>query len=246
MRLNPRRLWRIYVNVGCLYVPPCDSRLAQNLLKAAFHLLAMALPMLCFAMVPPASAQTEPAPQRLEQKYFYLFGGSFSPEKDRQLGDENGKLTLGLGFGSRYSPHIAWEIEIPFHYRSANAPDLSSIFLTLTSGRADISTFGLAGNVRLIYPGDRFEPYLGGGFGLYYTNLEVTRFVVGFPGSFRTSDINVGLQMLAGVDYFYGEKGRSVGLQYRKLKLDANFGPEVPGSVKVGGDALLLNLRWSF
>lgn len=208
----------------------------------------MALAMLGFAMAPPAFAQTEPAPapQGPGQKYFYLFGGSFSPEKDRQLGDENGKLTLGLGFGSRHSQHIAWEIEIPFHYHSVNAPDLSPVFLTLTSGRADISTFGLAGNVRLIYPRDRLEPYLGGGLGLYYTNLEVTRFVVGFPGSFRTSDINIGLQLLAGVDYFYGEKGRSVGLQYRKLILDASFGSEVPGSVKVGGDALLLNFRWSF
>ena len=206
----------------------------------------MALAMSCFPMARLASAQTEPAAQASGQRYFYLLGGSYSPEKDRELGDENGKLTLGLGFGSRRSRHIAWEIEVPFHYHSVNAPDIPPIFLTGTSGRADILTFGLAGTVRLIYPSGRFEPYLGAGLGVYYTRLEVTRFVPNLPGSFRASDINVGLQLLAGVDYFYGEKGRSVGLQYRKLNLDAGFGAQIEGSVKVGGDSLLLNFRWSF
>jgi hypothetical protein len=215
-------------------------------LKAAVHALALAVAISSVAMVPLAGAQTEPAPQASGQRYFYLLGGSFSPEKDPQLGDENGKLTLGLGFGSRHSRHVAWEMEIPFHYHSVNAPDIPPIFLPLTSGRADIFTFGLAGNIRLIYPSGRFEPYVGGGLGLYYTRLEVTRFFPGVPGSFRASDINVGLQLLAGVDYFYGEKGRSVGLQYRKLNLDAGFGAQIAGSVKVGGEALLLNFRWSF
>jgi opacity protein-like surface antigen len=222
-------------------------------LKAAFHPLAMALAMSSFAMVPPASAQTEPAatptepaPQAAGQRNFYLLGGSFSPEADRQLGDENGKFTLGLGVGWRRSPHIAWEIEVPFHYHSVNAPDIPQFFLVGTSERADILTVGLVGNVRLIYPIDRFEPYLGGGIGVYYSRLEVTRFIPNLPGSFRASDINVGLQLLAGVDYFYGKKGRSVGLQYRKLNLDQSFGSAVPGDVKVGGDSLLFNFRWSF
>jgi opacity protein-like surface antigen len=228
----------------------------KDLMKATSKSLAVTFAVSCLAVAPlasaqtepapQASAQTEPAPQRAGQKYFYVLGGSFSPEKDRQLGDENGKFALGLGFGSRRSPHIAWEIDIPFHYHSVNAPDIPGVFLALTSGRADILTVGLAGNVRLIYPAGRFEPYLGGGVGVYYSRLEVTRFVPNLPGSFRASDINIGLQLLAGVDYFYGEKGRSVGLQYRKLNLEAGFGSVVPGNVKVGGDSLLLNFRWSF
>lgn len=219
-------------------------------MKTIFRSVVPAIAMYCLGMAPHASAQEEPAEptapvQRPGQKYFYLLGGSFSPESNSQFGDENGKLALGFGFGSRHSRHVAWEIELPYYYHSVNAPPLSSGFL-VSDGRADISTMGLAGNVKLIYPIGRFEPYIGGGIGLYFTEFYVSRSFLGFPASFEADDIDIGFQLLAGFDYVYGEKGNSVGIQYRKLNLDASFGSPIPGPVKVGGSALLLSFRWTF
>ena len=197
-----------------------------------------------------AMEQTPPpgALERTGQKYFYMSGGSFSPDGNSQLRNPSGQYGLALGFGSRFSPNVAWEIEFLNSLQRVDTPfSVQPAFLTTTEGRADIDTYGLAGNVRFIYPLGRFEPYLGGGIGFYRTTLEVQQAFLGFLSSeIEKSDNGVGLQLLAGMEYHFGEKGNSVGLQYRKLKLDASFGPEVQGKVNVGGDFIFLTFRWSF
>jgi hypothetical protein len=64
------------------------------------------------------------------------------------------------------------------------------------------------------------------------------------PGDTEKSDSDAGFMLLAGVEYRLGRV--AFGVEYRKLDLDASFGSEVPGSVKVGGDFFLLSLRLAF
>lgn len=211
--------------------------------------LAVSVAVLHMGFVSIATAQTPPpaAPDRAGQKYFYVSGGSFNPDSNSQLRNQSGQYGLALGFGSRYSRHVAWEVEFFNHAQRVDAPStVPPAFLTTTDGRADIDSYGLAGNVRLIYPVGRFEPYVGGGIGFYRTTLEIHRTVFGFFSSdIKKSDSDFGLQLLAGAEYHFSERN-SVGIQYRKLNLDANFGPEVPGKVNVGGDFIFLTFRWSF
>ena len=219
-------------------------------MKSISKALAVFLAVFLFAANAVAMEHTPPpaAPERAGQKYFYVSSGSFSPDGNPQLRNPSGQYGLALGFGSRHSRNIAWEIEFFDSLQRVDTPSsIPPAFLTTTEGRADIDSYGLAGNVRLIYPLGRFEPYLGGGIGVYRTTLEIQRAFLGLLSSdIKKSDTDIGLQLLAGVEYHFGEKGNSVGLQYRKLKLDASFGPEVRGKVNVGGDFIFLTFRWSF
>ena len=217
-------------------------------MKSVPRSLAVIVVGLCAANVSLAPAQ-EPlaAPEQAGKKYFYLAAGSFNPDGNSQLRNPSGQYGLALGFGSRYSRHVAWEVEFFNHAQRVDTPfNVPPTFLATTEGRADIESHGLAGNVRLIYPVGRFEPYVGGGIGVYRTTLEIQRCFVIFCSDIKKSDSDIGLQLLAGMEYHFGERGNSVGLQYRKLKLDASFGPEVRGTVHVGGDFLLVTFRTSF
>jgi opacity protein-like surface antigen len=206
-------------------------------LLAAFHL----------ANVAPANAQTQtPVPAPASQAYFYFAGGYFSPDSNAQLPNESGQFGLAFGGGSRQSRHFAWEIEFFIDSQRVDIPNPPSIPFGSVDSRADISTAGVAGNVRFFYPLGQFEPYAGAGIGFFRSELEITGSTFGFPGSIKNSDNNAGVQLLAGLEYRFGEKVRALGVQYRKLYLSANFGPEVPGDVDVGGEFWFFTYRQNF
>jgi opacity protein-like surface antigen len=50
---------------------------------------------------------------------------------------------------------------------------------------------------------------------------------------------------VAGADFFVSRRV-SVGLEYRRLKLDANLGALVPGDLDMGGDFLFATVRGHF
>ena len=88
------------------------------------------------------------------------------------------------------------------------------------------------------------EPYVGAGIGIYHAALESSQATL--TARVNKSDNGIGLQLLAGVEYYFGDSGNSVGIQYRRLKLEVSFGPEVAGTVDVGGDFLFLMFRRTF
>ena len=183
-----------------------------------------------------------PAPNLTGKRYVSFGVGSYSPDRDPQLADENGKYALAFTLGSRYSRHVAWEIELSQDYYSVNTPPgFAPGSLFGSAGRADLTKLGLGGNVRLIYPLGRFEPYIGGGAGLYWTEIDASTFFT----TVKRRDTGPGLLLLAGAEYVFGERGHSLGIQYRKLNLSASFGAGI-GDVDVGGSHLLLTYRASF
>jgi hypothetical protein len=50
---------------------------------------------------------------------------------------------------------------------------------------------------------------------------------------------------VAGADFFVSRRV-SVGLEYRRLKLDANLGDLVPGDLDMGGEFLFATVRGHF
>lgn len=206
-------------------------------LIAAFHL----------AIVAPAGAQTQtPVPASASQAYIHFAGGYFSPDSNAQLPNESGQFGLAFGGGWRQSRYIAWEIELFMDFQRVDIPNPPSIPFGTVDSRADISTAGVAGNVRFIYPLGQFEPYVGAGIGFYRSELEITGSIFGIPGTIKNSDNNTGVQLLAGLEYRFGEEGSSLGVQYRKLNLSASFSPEVPGDVDVGGEFWFVTYRLNF
>jgi opacity protein-like surface antigen len=219
-------------------------------MNASGRALASIVAVFCIAGGAAAAEPEPPAvpdrvPDLTGRHYFYVSGGFFDPKENPQLRDPNGHYGFALGFGSRHSRHFAWEIEFFADHQRVDRPFTPPPALFATpSGRTSIETLGLAGNIRLLYPLGRFEPYVGAGIGLYRTELEIEQGIL--AGSVTRSDTGPGVQFLAGVEYVFGEGGGSLGLQYRRLNLDASLGPEIAGKVNVGGDFVFVMFRRHF
>lgn len=201
------------------------------------------------AIAPLAVAQAQaPGVEQVGRKHLYVSAGAFAPDGNSQLRNQSGQYGLSLGFGSRFAPNWSWEIDFLMAEQRLDTPAAfrSPVFLTTTSGRSTISSFGLGGGVKYSLPLGRFEPYLGGGIGFYRTTLKVPRQQLLFiSNDVKRNDSGIGFQFLAGADVHFGARS-ALGLQYRKLDLKAQFGTEVPGEVRVGGDFLFLQYRHAF
>jgi hypothetical protein len=122
---------------------------------------------------PPPPARREAPPPRVRhggqgEPYFFFQVGGFEPneERDGLIGYDSGG-SLGFGIGSRVSPVFA--VEGAFGGYSAERGDDEATVIPLTIGG------------RLIIPNPFIEPYIGGGVGLYRTELREAP-VGSYPG----------------------------------------------------------------
>ena len=179
------------------------------------------------------------APERVGRGYLGGGVGGFWEESNTQL--KNAKAQSGGFFGGGYraSPYIGLELDgLSYQQRVNTPPTVSS-----SIGRSRLTTSGVGGVVKFILPLDRIELFAGGGVGAYNTSLRTSR------NPFRDdeeNDTNIGYQGLIGADYFITPHF-SVGLEYRKLKIDADLGPTIPGGkFDAGGDFLFATFRGHF
>jgi opacity protein-like surface antigen len=161
-------------------------------------------------------------PERVGRWYLSGAGGSFNEETDSHTFNYSGHFGLAIGAGYRLKPHLGLEIDGLF---ASQRVDEDSV-LAFVGERANL--YGIGGLVKLILPLDRVELYVGGGLGIYSTTLW--------------SD--VGVQGVAGLDLFVS-RHVSIGLEYRRLKLDAFLGALVPG-FDLGGDFVFATVRRHF
>ena len=161
-------------------------------------------------------------PERVGRWYLSGAGGSFKMDTGAEIVDQHNQYGLAIGAGYRLKPHLGLEIDGLFVSQHLELDTA----LGSTDGRANVS--GVGGLVKLIVPLRRIELYVGGGLGIYSTALW--------------SD--VGFQAVAGVDFF-PSRHVSVGLEYRRLKLDAFLGSLIPG-FDLGGDLVFATLRGHF
>ena len=165
-------------------------------------------------------------PERVGRWYLSGAAGAFNEKTNAQLANLNGQFGLAIGAGYRLTPHVALEIEGLFASQRVDTPStIPGLALGTADGRANVYTRGIGGLVKFILPLDRLELYVGGGLGIYNTTLWT----------------DVGFQAMAGADFFIS-RHVSVGVEYRRLKLDAVLGTLVPG-VDLGGDFLFATVR---
>ncbi|MGZ8459033.1 MAG: porin family protein [Candidatus Deferrimicrobiaceae bacterium] len=110
---------------------------------------------------PPRRGAGAPPPQHAVYGQPYFFGhlGLFDPNSDRnglEGYDTGGAFDIGIG--SRVSPILAIDGTFGGHRADRGSDEVTVVPLT----------FG----VRLILPSPVIEPYVGGGLGLYFTNLD--------------------------------------------------------------------------
>ncbi len=131
---------------------------------------------------PPRGAPVPPPPHAVYgQMYFFGHLGLFDPNSSGGglKGYDSGG-TFDIGFGSRVSPNLA--IDGTFGaYASEGGPN-------------EVGVVPLTGGFRLILPGPVVEPYVGGGVGLYFADLDEP------TSGINDSDTTFGGYLSMGVD----------------------------------------------
>jgi len=177
------------------------------------------------------------APERIG--HWYLGGGvgGYWEDTNSQLQNQNGQIGGFLSGGYRLSRNVALEIDGLFSSQKIDAlPTIPT-----TSGDTYLTSGGVGGVVKFILPLNRIELYAGAGLGVYNTQLHAE----GSSYDATQDDNNVGYQALLGGEYFISRR-ISVGLEYRILKLEADFSPTIPGTIDAGGEFLFATVRGHF
>jgi opacity protein-like surface antigen len=174
---------------------------------------------------------------------------SMQPERDRQLAHQDGHVGLTAGVNWRRSRHLALELSLLETGQQAQMPRVERSGSAPPGSRQDahINFDGLALGIRLICPIGKLEPYVGAGAGYYVA--EISEF-----GSFshlvlpsqlaKRQDNDVGTHYMVGVDYALSE-ATALELEYRRLNLEASFGPEFGGPTRIGGGIVTIAFRWT-
>jgi opacity protein-like surface antigen len=163
------------------------------------------------------------------------FGGQVDPEK---LSGGNGGFAMGLGVGGRFSRNLAFEFDMLYAFREYDTPEgllFSSDEMTLTNALMFV-------NARAILPFWQLEPYVGVGFGLVISELDVPSTLVPLSSTATEDDLGLGAQLLIGVDYAFSRRTR-MGLEYRRLEADASFGGLSNGKIDIGGKMFLFTMK---
>jgi len=183
---------------------------------------------------------------------FYLAIGSFNPATDDKLTGRSGTYSYALGFAWRQSRHFVWEIDYLGYSQDANIPPSMTpppMWFTSWDSHATLRTSGYGAVLKLIQPLGPFDFYAGGGVGYYDSELKVSGVKWTSLFSWKTvevtrSDSGYGTQIVAGVDLHVARTQR-LGVQYRKMILNPNFGPEIGGTA-AGGAMWQLTYRAFF
>lgn len=191
------------------------------------------------ALSPPALADSTGmfAPERVGRWYLGGGIGAFWEDSNDQLQNQNGRAGAFVSGGYRMALNLALEIDALFASQEVGRVAA----LPVTPDHTYLNSAGIGGVAKFILPLNRFELYAGGGLGIYTSQLRAE----GSTYTVTQDDTNFGIQGLLGADYFFS-RTISLGLEYRKLKLRADFGPTLAGKVDAGGDFLLATVRAHF
>jgi opacity protein-like surface antigen len=183
---------------------------------------------------------------RVGHWYFSGAIGGYQEESNSQLNNQQGKFGTAISGGYRLTPNLALEADLLYSRQDIDTPaSVAAVFPGGVDSRSSLHSAGLGGVVKFILPFDRVELYAGAGIGVYSTSFHAEGTAFGATTSLDDNDRNVGYQGMLGVDV-YVIPALSVGLEYRKLKLDADLGPITSGKIDAGGDFLFLTVRGHF
>ncbi|MGB3096249.1 MAG: porin family protein [Candidatus Deferrimicrobiaceae bacterium] len=177
------------------------------------------------AVAPPPRGAPPPPPTHAVYGQMYLFGhlGFYEPNDDRDgLEDYDTGGAFDIGIGSRVSPILAIEGTIGAYGSDRGSDDVTVVPVTFGG--------------RLIIPGPFFEPYVGGGVGVYFADLDEP------TSGIDDSDTTFGGYLSLGMDAWLNPR--------MALNFEGKYHwaePEFDGfDVDVSGWTVSLGLRVSF
>jgi opacity protein-like surface antigen len=198
------------------------------------------LTLLALAAAAPTAAMAELemfAPERVGRWYIGGGIGGFNEEDNAQVANPDNQFGLGFSGGYRLTKFIGLEADGLFSYQEFDTPPSAG-----GTRRSDLYSNGVSGVVKLFLPLNRVELYAGGGIGVYRSWVDIDGPLL----ETDADDTNIGYQLLAGADFFVSRR-ISIGVEYRRLELEADFGSTLPGGkIDTGGDFLFATVRGYF
>ncbi|MEW6646106.1 MAG: hypothetical protein AB1450_02775 [Pseudomonadota bacterium] len=155
-------------------------------------------------------------------------------------------VALGLGFERRQDSGLRYGIEVTANFSDYATP--GTVYggpFTVIDDTMMLTTVGVAGTLAQAYSTAAVDLYAGGSAGLYYANMRAHGSTLGFPGTHDERDTGLGFSLFAGLEFPLGSESH-LGLEVRRLFLDADFGPLSNGEMAIGGTAVLLSYRSKF
>lgn len=213
---------------------------------ARFALGALTALAVCGAGLAEDSQPSQPTGRRS----LYVGASRLQPQADARLRDQDGHWGLSAGLDWRYSRFAAVELDL---VDTGQAADMPAVERSGPGGagarrREHINIDGIAVGLRLIYPHGRLAPYVGAGIGFYAAELSD----YGAPAHLflpstvaKRKDDGTGTYLALGIEYVVSPSS-ALRLEYRWLRLQADFGPEFGGPVKIGGGLPSLAYRSLF
>ncbi len=197
----------------------------------------------CVAQTLPAQAVPETPPSPF---YVYLGLGSFEPVRNAQLNQQHGRYSMAFGAGWRMTPQLALELDLStFQQRLDTPAGVTAPAFGTVDPRATLSSSGLSGHARYSLPIGPVQLHAGLGAGVYTVRLLASGQQFGLPTQLIRDDRGrLGWQASAGVMLPLGRQ-MELGLDYRRLNLQASLGSVVPGRLEAGGSAWMLMLRFT-
>jgi opacity protein-like surface antigen len=228
-----------------------NDRSGRKVRGAAPMVLALGMLLSPHAPAQPAGAGS-PAAGR-----YYAFGGFalFAPDTNDQLQGEREGLGVIGGGGFRLSPLLSFELGVLGAGRRIDTPAVAAPPAgTFRDGtlRTNIGSGGLNLAVKFHFTLDRIEPYVGAGIGRYTTSFRTTSEAstclqhcadTGPRVTSRSRD--TGYHAVIGADYHIRAKD-VIAVEFRQLRLDADFDEIGLGKIKAGGSLLWLGYRRYF
>ena len=207
----------------------------RNIAIGSLILLGAVLPGL-------AQAQSNAADSRVGRWYIGGGFGAYSEEDNAQMPSQDAGAALFFSGGYRASANVAIEADLLGWDQDFSTPGSISSRLSGAQSRTDLTTSGAGAIIKFIAPLRAVDLYAGGGLGFYATNLQVSG---SGDAEIDETETELGYQALFGADVYISRR-ISVGLEYRYVKVDANFEPYLNNDVDVGGQFFLMSVRGHF
>lgn len=197
----------------------------------------------CLAMaalgVPPAPAHAQYAPYSPWHEG-WLAGGRTDAVGDTtasgRLTGQQSRYAFAVGGAMRLAEYTLLDFELPFYGKKFDVPPS----LASSDDLLSVKTRGIAFALRQVAPLGPFEVFMGLGVGWYESALTARRSA---DEDEEFVDTGPGYQVSAGVNLVL-DRQFALGLEARRLWLDADFGPATQGLADIGGRQVLLTLRF--
>ena len=200
--------------------------------------------LLFLALLPSAwaakSGQGGPnATQKMKWRYSYASLGYFGGRAERSdLEGNNAGLAIGGGFGRRLNRYLAWDFDTLWAARMYETPS----DIAFAAGEMFLTNMTFTANVRVMVPFWKLEPWIGYGFGINVTSVEVQSTIVLQTTAYSDDAIDFSTQWRFGLDLMYTRRGR-LGIEVRDIIANASFSGVTSGDADVGGQMILFVVK---